>query len=361
MSKRRTLCDQLLDLSRHEALPASTFKDPKSPVVSNNDFQLETSSSIDALGIYTGLSMEEKNSLNKLGWQITSGKVRQLIKKQNHLFMLHTDRLTAFDRHIAYVPYKGQILAELNSWWLQQARTIVPNHYLDSPHPRLLDVKAAVPFKVEVVVRGFMAGSLERSYGQGVRKVCGLTLPDGLKAYDPLPQLLITPTTKAAAFEHDVEITPAEITNQGICSAQQWQEIEALALKLFRFGSTVYEQHGWLLVDTKYEFGMDQAGKILVIDEIHTPDSSRLWHRSTYEDARSSGRAPDMFDKEIVRRWLLKEGFQGVGPVPTVPNRQLIELALVYLEVTEQLLDRPLFGVGGPPLDWFEEAYTDRV
>ena len=318
-----------------------------------DNFHIKSREELSKVGIYTGLTTAEQAHLQGLGWQINSGKVRQLISKSGQLYILHTDRLTAFDRHIAYVPYKGQLLAELNSWWLQQAAAVVPTHYLGIPHPRLLQVTAAKPFKVEVVVRGYLAGSLQRAYAEGTRKVCGNRLPDGLRAYDPLPGLLITPTTKAAAFEHDVEIAPTEIVKQQICSDQQWQQIENLATQLFKFGSQIYLQHGWILVDTKYEFGQGPNGEVIVIDEIHTPDSSRLWRRATYENARTAGLVPEMFDKEIVREWLLAQGFRGEGAVPRVPSRKLIELALVYLDVTEQLLGQPLRGVGGPSLKYF--------
>jgi phosphoribosylaminoimidazole-succinocarboxamide synthase len=299
---------------------------------------------------YTGLSERERNQRIGEGLKVYAGKVRELVGNADELFIFHTDRLSAFDRFVGMVPYKGVILAELSEYWLKAAKAVVPTHYIDRPHERVLRCKACAPFKVEVIVRGYMAGSMARAYEKGVRSFCGVTLGEGLKNFQALPKAIITPTTKAAAYEHDEDISPKELIERGIVTKDEWQTIEALALKLFAFGQTVYDEKGWILVDTKYEFGRDRSGEICVIDEIHTPDSSRLWIRETYAKRVTAGEAPEMLDKETVRRYLMSQGFSGHGDVPLVPMSHIIELAETYLTVAETLRGEPLT-TRGPSTD----------
>jgi phosphoribosylaminoimidazole-succinocarboxamide synthase len=295
---------------------------------------------------YTGLSDEDKAHYKKLGRKVYAGKVRELVGKDDELLIFHSDRLSAFDRYVGMVPYKGVILADLSEFWLKAAKKVVPTHYIDRPHERVLRCKACEPFKVEVIVRGYMAGSMARAYAKGVREFCGAKLGEGLKEFRPLPEAIITPTTKAAAYEHDEDISPEELIKRGTVSAADWKEISTMALKLFAFGQEVYAEKGWILVDTKYEFGRDSSGQICVIDEIHTPDSSRLWVRESYEALVSKGEAPAMLDKETVRRYLLSQNFSGQGDVPKVPVQNIVELAETYLVVAEKLRGEKVLTAG---------------
>lgn len=291
---------------------------------------------------YSGLSDEDKAFYQARNFIIYQGKVRELLRRGQQLFIFHTDRLTAFDKYIGMVPFKGLILSEMSRFWLKHANSIVPTHLIRSINERVLEVQTCEPIKAEVVVRGYMAGSMGRSYARGIRQFCGQSLPEGLAQYRPLPTPLITPTTKAAAFEHDEEVSPEGLIQQGVCTPKEWARIEEMAFQLFAEGQKVYADKGWILVDTKYEFGRRPDGELVVIDEIHTPDSSRLWLKGSYEQRLAQGEAPEMLDKEIVRRYLLDQGFSGEGHVPHVPADILVSLAEVYLQVAETLLGEPL-------------------
>lgn len=287
---------------------------------------------------FPGLSDAQHQWLKARQRSVYTGKVRDVVDCASHeLLIIHSDRLTAFDRMIAMVPFKGIILNSISSYWLESAKKILPTHFIGSPHERVLRVKRTQPIKVEVVVRGYLAGALQRAYADGAREFCGVRLAEGLQAYGRLPQAVITPTTKAAAFEHDENTTPAALIAQGICSEAEWKKISDMALALFAYGQEIFARHGWILVDTKYEFGRDEHGEVIVIDEVHTPDSSRLWEAASFQAQVASGNAPRMFDKETVRRWLLQQGFSGYGEVPRVPNAVLIDMALSYLTVAEAL------------------------
>ena len=291
---------------------------------------------------YSGFSDEEKAQERDKGHEVYQGKVRELVRSNDELWIYHSDRLTAFDRYVGMVPFKGAILAKISEFWLEEASKILPTHLHGCPHERVIRAEAMTPFKVEVIVRGYMAGSMARAYAKGERVFCGARLVEGLNEFDKLPENIITPTTKAAAFEHDEDATPEELIESGVCSREQWNQISEMALKLFELGQKVYAEKGWILVDTKYEFGLAADGSIKVIDEVHTPDSSRLWVRDSYDARIKKGEAPEMLDKEIVRRFLISKGFSGEGEVPLVPRENLIQLAKVYLEVAEGLCGREL-------------------
>lgn len=286
---------------------------------------------------YYGMSDSQKAQYKSEGYHAYQGKVRELLQKDDHLFIFHTDRLTAFDKYIGMVPYKGAILSEISRFWLENVNDLIPTHFEKPVNERVLQVKNCKPVKAEVIVRGYMAGSMQRAYNKGVREFCGCSLPEGLKDFQKLPTPIITPTTKAAAFEHDEDATPAELIEQGVCTQEEWNKISDMALKLFARGQEVYEDKGWILVDTKYEFGWDKDGNIVVIDEVHTPDSSRLWVRESYSTRIAAGEQPEMLDKEIVRRFLMDHGFSGEGQVPEVPAEVLVSLSKVYLKVAETL------------------------
>lgn len=291
---------------------------------------------------FYGLNDLEKADLEKAGLTVYAGKVRELIRSQDDLFILHTDRLTAFDRYIAMVPYKGLILSELSDFWMRACQDIVPTAYRGRVNERCLKAEACQPIKAEVIVRSYLAGSMQRAYERGERRFCGHTLPENLEAFRPLPQPIITPTSKAAAFEHDQDSSSDELIADGIVTADEWTQISEMALSIFALGQRLYREKGWLLVDTKYEFGRRSNGEIVLIDEVHTPDSSRLWIEANYESRLQNGQAPEMLDKENVRRFLLSQGFSGHGEVPTVPAEILVGLARVYLDVAEKMIGRSL-------------------
>ena len=283
------------------------------------------------------MAEEQKNRLTSLGSDHYSGKVREMVFGANKVLMLHTDRLSAFDKHICHIPCKGIILAQMGRFWFERLRGVIPNHYIDSPHQRVLRVKPATPFKIEVVVRGYMAGSMWRSYAKGETSICGQAIESGLQRYQKLSKPILTPSSKAAAYEHDENITPESVVSTGLATQSQWQKISEMALSLFQIGTQVYSQAGWILVDTKYEFGLDGDGNIMLIDEVHTPDSSRLWKKDTYKQRIDASLPPEMFDKEVIRSYLIEQGYMGEGTVPELPAEKKAGLVASYLKIYESL------------------------
>lgn len=288
---------------------------------------------------YGALKATEVEKAKSLGFHYYQGKVRELLKKDNFLHIIHSDRLSAFDRHVGLVPYKGQILSELSKYWLEKSSEVMKTHLISEPCERVLKVNYHEPIKAEIIVRGYLAGSMARAYEKGERNFCGEVLDDDLVPFGPLRTPILTPTTKS---EHDENTTGDELIETGIVSKEEWQHIRKKAFELFELGQKVYNSHGWILVDTKYEMGRDGNGNIVLIDEIHTPDSSRLWVKESYDQLVSSGKPPKMFDKENVRRYLIEKGFMGEGDIPEVPAEVLISLASTYLEVAEKLIGREL-------------------
>lgn len=276
------------------------------------------------------------------GYGVYQGKIRTVLSKDGRIQMLHSDRLTAFDRLISHIPGKGALLTTISRWWFDQLKDTVPTHFIESPGPRALITESCAPIKAEIVVRGYLAGSILRAYEKGERIFCGVKLPEGLKAHERLPEPIITPTTKAPVFQHDENTTSEELIAKGTCTKADWDEITKMALKVFSVGTRLYGDKGWILVDTKYEFGRGMGGKLKLIDEVHTPDCSRLWVKSSYEERFASGQTPEMLDKENVRRWLLDKGFSGHGDIPDVPHSVLIDLAKIYLHVAESLTGQPV-------------------
>jgi len=291
---------------------------------------------------FEGLTPQEIAAHEAKGRQFYRGKVRDLLIDQRQIEIIHSDRLTAFDKFIAMVPCKGTILTAISNYWLDVAKTIVPTHLISRPADRVLLVERCEPFKIEVVVRGYLAGSMARAYAKGERLFCGERLVDGLKEYDKLPEVIITPTTKAAVFEHDEDTTAKDLIAAGVCTEKQWAQIHKMALQVFQLGTEVNARQGWILVDTKYEFGRGADGEVRIIDEVHTPDSSRFWVSATYKQRVAAGQAPEMLDKENVRRWLMQNGYKGEGPVPNVPADVLLSLGETYLKVAEALIGEPV-------------------
>ncbi|MGE0491955.1 MAG: phosphoribosylaminoimidazolesuccinocarboxamide synthase [Vulcanimicrobiota bacterium] len=262
-----------------------------------------------------------------------SGKVRDAYLLDGRRILITTDRVSAFDRVVGLIPFKGQVLNRLTNWWFEKTKDLVSNHLLESPHPNVAVVRDAEPLPVEVIVRGYITGvtgtSLWTLYHKGVDKPYGLDLPAGLKKNDKLPENVITPTTKGGPGQKDERLTCAEVVERGLVSAELWAEVERVALELFRRGQEVAEKAGLILVDTKYEFGLID-GKLSLIDEVHTPDSSRYWLAGTQAD-------PVYRDKELLRLWLAEVGFTGEGESPPIPQEKANEMAQVYCELFEQL------------------------
>lgn len=263
------------------------------------------------------------------------GKVRDVYTHGNVRALITTDRISAFDRVLGLIPFKGQVLNQLSLWWFGQTRDIVPNHVVAVPDPNVTIAREAQALPVEVVVRGYLTGvtstSLWTLYQAGERSPYGLALPDGMQKNDPLPTPVITPTTKAADGAHDRPLTRAEIVD-GILPPALWDQVEQVALALFERGQQIARRSGLILVDTKYEFGLID-GKLTVIDEIHTPDSSRYWTAESVVN----GREPDNLDKEFLRKWFAAQGYRGDGTPPAMPPDFIAQVAARYIDAYERL------------------------
>ncbi|RCH53984.1 phosphoribosylaminoimidazolesuccinocarboxamide synthase [Mucilaginibacter hurinus] len=267
------------------------------------------------------------------------GKVRDVYTiHHNYLAMVVTDRISAFDVVLPEaIPYKGQVLNQIAAKFLQATADIVPNWVVSVPDPNVTIGRICVPFKVEMVIRGYLAGHAWREYSAGKREVCGVSLPEGLKENDKLPQPIITPTTKAAVG-HDEDISREEILKQGIVEPADYEQLEKYTRALFERGTEIAVKQGLILVDTKYEFGKAD-GTIYLIDEIHTPDSSRYFYSEGYNDRQQSGEPQKQLSKEFVRKWLIENGFQGkVGQtVPQMTAEKIQSISERYIELYEQI------------------------
>lgn len=256
-----------------------------------------------------------------------------------------SDRISAFDRNVGVLPLKGQLLNHVAAWWFEQTRHIAANHVIDVPDPNAMRVYECTPLPVEMVVRGYLTGTTSTSiwvhYEKGARTFCGHPLPDGMRRHQRLPEPLLTPSTKAAHGDHDVSASREEILALTGMPAADFDAAARMAMDLFREGQRISAERGLILVDTKYEFGKTRDGRIVVIDEIHTPDSSRFWFTNTYEERFQAGKNPDSFDKDFLRRWLSEHGFSGDGPVPEVPASVRVEASLRYLGAVETLIGKP--------------------
>jgi phosphoribosylaminoimidazole-succinocarboxamide synthase len=259
-----------------------------------------------------------------------SGKVRDSYVRDGKRILIATDRLSAFDRVITTVPGKGQVLTQLAKYWFERCASVVENHVLAVPDPCVMVGREVSIIPVEVVVRGYVAGSAWRDYIAG-NAVSGVVLPAGLHEFKRLPRPILTPSTKEAFGEHDVPISEQEIVSRGIVPASLWNRIRETALKLFDLGTKELEGRGLLFADTKYEFGL-LDGRLVLADEIHTLDSSRFWVASTYEERLRKGESPEMLDKEPIRRWLMERNFKGEGPIPVIPDEYREELTRHYLQ-----------------------------
>lgn len=269
-----------------------------------------------------------------------TGKVRDTYELGDKLVIVTTDRQSAFDRLLAAIPFKGQVLNQTSAWWMERTGHIVGNALLAVPDANACIMKKCTVFPVEFVCRGFMTGSTDTSlwthYKAGAREYCGNPFPDGMRKNDRLAANVITPTTKAV--DHDVPISPADIVGQGLMSQEDWDAVSAAALALFAFGQEQAAQRGLLLVDTKYEFGKDEQGNILLVDEIHTPDSSRYWLADSYEQRHSEGQEPQNIDKEFLRLWFRANCDPYNDPVlPQAPAELRSELSRRYVLLYEKI------------------------
>lgn len=270
------------------------------------------------------------------------GKVRDnYTNSRGERILITTDRISAFDRVLTTLPLKGQILNYVAAWWFEHTKHIAKNHLLSVPDPNVLIARECQLLPVEMVVRAYLTGTTSTSiwvhYERGERLYCGHQLPDGLKRHEKLPQVLVTPTTKGMQGEHDVAASREEIIAKTGMPPGDFDTAKELALALFAEGQRHCHERGLILVDTKYEFGKTPEGEIVVIDEIHTPDSSRYWFENTYRERFEQGLAPESFDKEYVRRYLVEQGFRGDGPIPTIPDEVKVEAILRYIEAVEQI------------------------
>lgn len=281
----------------------------------------------------------EKIEAPFLGTKI-EGKVRDSYVLGDRRVLVTSDRLSAFDRVLTTIPFKGQMLNQMATYWFKETAHIVPNHLLSVPHPNVLLTKQVQIVPVEVVVRGYLAGSAWRDYQAG-RSVSGVALPKGLIKSARFDKPLLTPSTKAPQGEHDQPISSEEIVSSGLVEKKLWEEIGTTALSLFEFGSKKAAERGLILVDTKYEFGLllDQRGKsqLVLADEIHTQDSSRYWIAESYPQAFQNQVDPVMLDKEFVRRWLIDRGYMGEGAPPTLTNDFRVDTAMKYMEACEMI------------------------
>src|SRR3954447_16305366 len=255
--------------------------------------------------------------------------------------IIATDRLSAFDRSIAAIPFKGQVLTQTARFWFDRTADLCPNHVIEYPDPNVLLCRRLDILPVEVVVRDYLAGTTATSvwsmYKAGRREIYGLRFPDGLRENQKLPQTIITPTTKARDGEHDEPVTPGEILDRRVLSARQWQEVSERALALFARGREIAAERGLILGDTQYESGLAPAGNILLADEIHTPDSSRYWFAESYPRRFAAGEPPDSFDKDFLRRWVAARVDPYRDRLPPIPREVIAETAAVYIGAFETI------------------------
>jgi len=273
--------------------------------------------------------------------------------------IIASDRLSAFDRAIAAIPFKGQVLTQIARFWFDRTADICPNHAIEYPDPNVLVCRRLDILPVEVVVRDYLAGTTATSvwsmYKAGRREIYGLRFPEGLRENEKLPETVITPTTKARDGEHDEPVTAAEIVARGLLTAAQWQEVSDKALALFARGRDIAAERGLILVDTKYEFGLDRDGRILLADEIHTPDSSRYWFAERYPRRFAAGEPPDSFDKDFLRRWVAARCDPYRDPIPPIPAEVIAETARVYIGAFERITGESF------PVPALDDPLLDRI
>lgn len=268
------------------------------------------------------------------------GKVRDTFDLGDTLILITTDRQSAFDRILASVPFKGQVLNQVSAFWFENTRDIVKNHVIEVPDPNVTVAKKCSVLPIEFVVRAYLTGSTDTSawmqYSKGERDICGNVLPDGMVKNQKFDKPILTPTTKAE--DHDESISAEKIVERGIIDKDTWQKLENIAFSLFAYGTGVAKEHGLILVDTKYEMGLDENGEITLIDEIHTPDSSRYWLAESYEERLSRNLEPENIDKEFLRLWFKENCDPYNDPeLPPAPDDLVVELSSRYIKLYEMI------------------------
>jgi phosphoribosylaminoimidazole-succinocarboxamide synthase len=260
--------------------------------------------------------------------------------------LVTTDRQSAFDQVLAAVPFKGQVLTATARFWFDATGDVCPNHVLAYPDPNVMVAERLRMLPIEVVVRDYLTGSTGTSiwpmYQAGTRTMYGCRFPDGLRKNQRLPATILTPTTKAPTGAHDAPVTPSEIVARGLLSPARWDEVAAASLALFDRGRALAAERGLILVDTKYEFGLDACDRLILADEVHTPDSSRYWRAETYDGRFSAGQEPETLDKDFLRRWIIARCDPYREPIPEIPTDTLVEFALRYIALYETLTGAPL-------------------
>ena len=272
----------------------------------------------------------------------SSGKVRENYDlPDGRRILVATDRLSAFDIILAAIPYKGQVLTQTARFWFEHTADLCPNWALEYPDPNVVVGRRLDILPVEFVVRGYLAGTTSTSiltqYRAGRREMYGMRFPDGMRENQRLPAPIVTPTTKAAQGGHDEPLSAAEIVERGLMSQRQWDEVSGYALALFARGQTMAAARGLILVDTKYEFGTDPDGRVVLADEIHTPDSSRFWRAESYADRFARGEAPESFDKDFVRAWVAARCDPYRDPIPQIPRELILQTSRRYIEAYETI------------------------
>jgi phosphoribosylaminoimidazole-succinocarboxamide synthase len=270
------------------------------------------------------------------------GKVRDnYALPDGRRILIASDRLSAFDVSIASIPFKGQALTEVARFWFENTKDICPNHVLEYPDPNVVVGKQLRMMPVEIVVRGYLAGTTSTSlltmYNKGQRRMYGFTFPDGLRANEKLPQPMITPTSKGDLGTHDEPLTAAEIVEKKLLTREQWDRVSAYALALFARGQERVAKNGLILADTKYEFGFDEKGGIILADEIHTPDSSRYWVAASYPERLAAGEKPESLDKDFIRNWVVARCDPYKDKIPDVPREVVLDAAAVYIRAFETI------------------------
>jgi phosphoribosylaminoimidazole-succinocarboxamide synthase len=283
------------------------------------------------------------------------GKVRDCYITPERRTIVVTDRVSEFDVVLGTIPFKGQVLNQLAQYWFEETQNVAPNHMIEVPDPNVMIGRECEPLKAEFVMRAYLTGttstSIWRAYERGERTFCGHDLPEGLKRHERLPCPILTPSTKAEKGDHDVSVSREQLLEMGAISAEDFDRGAAIVRALFEFGQRRAAERGLILVDTKYELGRAPDGDIVVIDEIHTPDSSRYWYADDYEARMAAGEQPRSIDKEYVRRWMVDtHGYRGDGPPPALPDDVKVEAAKRYTEIYEVMTGRPFVPDTSDPL-----------
>jgi phosphoribosylaminoimidazole-succinocarboxamide synthase len=290
------------------------------------------------------------------------GKVRDSFVKGDKRFIVVSDRISAFDVVLGTIPFKGQVLNQLAAHWFKETASIAPNHLLEVPDPCVSMVAECEPLPVEMVVRAYLTGSTSTSiwkaYERGERTFCGHALAEGMRKHQRLDHAIITPSTKALQGDHDESVSREELLARTDLTPERFDEMAEYAMALFEFGTAQAAKRGLILVDTKYEFGLDAQGQVRLIDEVHTPDSSRYWYASDYQERFEAGQDPRSLDKEFVRRSLIERGYAGEGEPPPLDDELRVEAAQRYMEIFEQVTGTSFEGDASEPVGRIRRALS---